>query len=60
MENGFMARVSLPALAAAGVLLFCGPAAADVKSGIEVGQAIKAFNPQHVTGPDAGKSSCLV
>jgi len=47
-------------LAAAGVLLFSGLAAADVKSGIPVGQAVKAFNPQHVTGPDAGKSSCLV
>jgi hypothetical protein len=55
-----MARVSLPALAAAGVLLIGSPAGADVKSGIEVGQTIKAFNPQHVTGPDAGKSSCLV
>jgi hypothetical protein len=52
-----MARVSL---AAAGVLLFGSLAAADVKSGLEVGQSIKAFNPQHVTGPDAGKSSCLV
>jgi hypothetical protein len=55
-----MARVSLPALAAAGVLLLSGPAAADVKSGIPVGQSVKAFNPQHVTGPDAGKASCLV
>jgi hypothetical protein len=56
----FMARVSLWAVAAAGVLLCGSPAAADVKSGIEVGQSVKAFNPQHVTGPDAGKSSCLV
>jgi len=55
-----MARVSLPALAAAGVLLWGSLAPADVKSGIEVGQSVKAFNPQHVTGPDAGKSSCLV
>jgi ethanolamine utilization microcompartment shell protein EutL len=55
-----MPRVSLPALAAAGVLLLGGPAVADVKSGIDVGQSVKAFNPQHVTGPDAGKSSCLV
>jgi hypothetical protein len=54
-----MVRVSLSAIAAA-VLLWGGSAAADVKSGIEVGQSIKAFNPQHVTGPDAGKSSCLV
>ena len=53
-----MARVWL---AAAGVLLFSGLAAAgDLKSGIPVGQSVKAFNPQHVTGPDAGKSSCLV
>jgi len=55
-----MARVSLPALAAAGGLLWGSLAPADVKSGIEVGQSVKAFNPQHVTGPDAGKSSCLV
>jgi hypothetical protein len=54
-----MARVALPAIAAA-VLLWGSFAAADVKSGIEVGKSIKAFNPQHVTGPDAGKSSCLV
>jgi hypothetical protein len=56
-----MARVSLPALAAAGVLLWGGLAAADdLKSGIPIGESVKAFNPQHVTGPDAGKSSCLV
>ena len=54
-----MSRVSLLA-AAAGVLLVAGRVPADVKSGIEVGESIKAFNPQHVTGPDAGKSSCLV
>ncbi|HKA05914.1 MAG TPA: hypothetical protein VKD71_01570 [Gemmataceae bacterium] len=54
-----MIRVSLVA-AVAGALLLAGPAPADVKSGIEVGESVKAFNPQHVTGPDAGKSSCLV
>jgi hypothetical protein len=46
--------------AVAGAILLAGRAPAEVKSGIEVGEAIKAFNPQHVTGPDAGKSSCLV
>jgi hypothetical protein len=53
-----MIRVAL--FAAAGALLLCSPAPAEVKSGIEVGESVKAFNPQHVTGPDAGKSSCLV
>jgi hypothetical protein len=41
-------------------LLASSVMAADVKSGIPVGESIKSFNPQHVTGPDAGKSSCLV
>ena len=55
-----MARVSFWAAGIAG-LLVAGPASsADIKSGIEVGQSIRAFNPQHVTGPDAGKSACLV
>jgi len=54
-----MSRVATLA-AAAGVILLVGPSPADVKSGIEVGESVKAFNPQHVTGPDAGKSSCLV
>ena len=58
-EKVLMTRVPLLA-AAAGFLLLGGPATADVKSGIEIGESIKAFNPQHVTGPDAGKSSCLV
>lgn len=55
-----MSRVLFLAAAAAGVLLASGPASADVKSGIAVGESVRAFNPQHVTGPDAGKSSCLV
>lgn len=55
-----MTRVSLLA-AATSVLVLAGPVpAADLKSGIPVGESVKAFNPQHVTGPDAGKSSCLV
>ncbi|HKB04203.1 MAG TPA: hypothetical protein VKD90_18410 [Gemmataceae bacterium] len=54
-----MFRVSVTAAVVAGVLLV-GPAPADVKSGIPVGESVKAFNPQHVTGPNAGKSSCLV
>lgn len=55
-----MTRVSLMAAAAVGVLLVGSTTGADVKSGIPVGESVKAFNPQHVTGPDAGKSSCLV
>ena len=55
-----MTRVSLWAAGVAGLLLV-GPASpADLKSGIKVGESIRAFNPQHVTGPDAGKSACLV
>jgi hypothetical protein len=54
-----MTRVSFVA-AVTGALLLGVPALADVKSGIEVGESVKAFNPQHVTGADAGKSSCLV
>jgi hypothetical protein len=54
-----MSRIATAA-AIAGVLLLVGRSPAEVKSGIEVGESVKAFNPQHVTGPDAGKSSCLV
>lgn len=55
-----MARVSYWAAGVAGLLVVSQATAADIKSGIEVGESIRAFNPQHVTGPDAGKSSCLV
>ena len=55
-----MIRVPLLASLTAGVLLVSSAAAADIKSGIPVGESIKAFSPQHVTGPNAGKSSCLV
>jgi hypothetical protein len=34
--------------------------AGEIQSGIPVGESVKAFSPQHVTGPDAGKASCLV
>jgi hypothetical protein len=55
-----MTRVSLWAAGVAGLLVVGQATPADIKSGIEVGQSIRAFNPQHVTGPDAGKSACLV
>jgi hypothetical protein len=48
------------AAAAVGALLVSSTTGADVKSGIPVGESIRSFNPQHVTGPDAGKSACLV
>ena len=41
-------------------LLVLNTANADVNSGLAVGDSVRAFNPQHVTGPDAGKSACLV
>ena len=33
---------------------------AEVKSGPEVGKSVGVFNPQHVTGSNAGQASCLV
>lgn len=54
-----MIRVCIYSSAA--VLMLLGSIAmADVKSGPEVGKGVGAFNPTHVTGPDAGKSSCPV
>jgi hypothetical protein len=46
-----------------GVLILGNAAAAlaaELKSGIQVGESVKSFSPLHVTGPDAGKTSCLV
>ena len=34
--------------------------AANLKSGIAVGESVMSFSPHNVTGPDAGKASCLV
>jgi hypothetical protein len=50
----------LRSVAVAVVLLFGSLANAQAQSGIAVGDSVRAFNPQHVTGPDAGKSACLV
>ena len=58
LEKLNMVRVS--SLMAAGVLLIGSACFAEVKSGIPVGESIKSFNPQNVTGPNAGKSACLV
>jgi hypothetical protein len=55
-----MTRHSILAIATVSSLLVTSLAIADIKSGIPVGGSIKAFNPQHVTGPDAGKTACLV
>ena len=59
-KEQLMTRVSMLTAAAVVALLVSSTTAADVKSGIPVGESVKAFNPQHVTGPDAGKSACLV
>ncbi len=55
-----MVRASQFAIAIAGVALAATLYAADLKSGPDVGKGVTPFNPTHVTGPDAGKSSCLV
>lgn len=55
-----MRAARIAAVMAAGLLIATGTLTAEVKSGVEVGKSVKAFNPQHVTGPDAGNSSCLV
>jgi hypothetical protein len=34
--------------------------AADLKSGLEPGQKVPAFEPLNVTGPSAGENRCLV
>jgi hypothetical protein len=40
-------------VAAAGVVI-----AADVQSGLQVGEACGAFNVKDITGPNKGKSLC--
>lgn len=55
-----MFRVSQFATAIAGIAFVASLYAADLKSGPQVGKSVTPFNPTHVTGPDAGKSSCLV
>lgn len=45
------------------MLLFCLglPVMANtVESGLAVGERTPAYNPQHVTGPDAGTDTCPV
>ena len=55
-----MLRFSLLTSMTAGLLLLGNAHAADIKSGLQVGESVKSFSPLHVTGPDAGKTSCLV
>ena len=33
---------------------------AELKSGLEPGQAVTPFHPLNVTGPDAGQKACQV
>ncbi len=36
------------------------PGVAEVKSGLQVGEQVPAYNPKHVAGPDAGTNTCPV
>lgn len=60
LETVLMFRSYAPLLALACFAVAGDSRGADLKSGIAVGELVKAFSPRHVTGPDAGKSSCLV
>lgn len=53
-----MMRYLLP-LAAVGVLAVPGPGA-DLKSGLQPGEAVPVFHPLMVTGPSAGQKQCPV
>ena len=55
-----MTRVFLVATAVAGVLFASSALTAELKSGPQVGDLMNAFNPEHLTGPNVGKNSCLV
>lgn len=55
-----MYRVLGPTVFAAGLVWAGGVLAAELKSGLQVGDIVKSFSPQHVTGDSAGKSACLV
>jgi hypothetical protein len=44
----------------AAALLVGSALAAELKSGLQVGETPTPFNPLHATGPDEGKKLCLV
>ena len=53
-----MRSVLVPSIAIA-ALAFCAMAtAADLESGLKIGQSAGAFNVKDITGPAAGKTLC--
>jgi len=48
--------------AAALMVVAFGATFADeaLQSGVPIGKSVKAFNPLHITGEDAGEKRCLV
>lgn len=53
-----MHRLWMTSIAAA--VAVCGVAiAADLQSGLQVGQSAGAYNVKDITGPDKGRSLCL-
>ena len=55
-----MKRSAAYGAAVAGLMCLGTALAADLKSGLQPGQAPTPFNPLSVTGRFAGKSQCLV
>lgn len=53
-----MKRVLAPAAAVLVASMGALAAAAEVESGLKVGQSAGAFNVKDVTGPNKGKSLC--
>lgn len=53
-----MRRVSMLAIGLGVLLVQSG--ISETKSGLGVGDTVKAFAPKHLTGDDAGKTSCIV
>ncbi len=54
MTKWFASTVALAALLGGAAL------AADLKSGLQPGERVKAFNPFNVTGASAGEARCQV
>ncbi len=56
MKRTLMAGASLAAV----MLISSSLIAAELKSGPQVDQGLRAFRPLHCNGPDVGKKVCLV
>lgn len=53
-----MRRLIVPSVAVVALCVGVAAIAAEIKSGLQVGEAAGAYNVKDCTGPNAGKSLC--